>query len=250
MKTELEIIHAIIEAVTDSNYNNDLNLSERYLRAILRTSRANELRIYYENGMTVSDEVKQRRRIKFKSTRLGRSINPNIYPIAPDEYSSEIPKLIEFNGYAGSLELMGIPIPIIPSHEYHNSKYDSFQKKLFFAKRDLKRVVLFAPTESDCVSEGPNGAIKHHIFNPANGTGVNREFYLDIYGVFHNPDDASDYNWEEDPWPFPSERFDQFFTNLIRRQFGIMQGAKKDEVQNNREDTIRYHDNTDVNRTS
>lgn len=247
MKTELEIINGIIESVSDSNFNNDFNLSERYLRALLRINRANELRIYYSNGLTVSDEVKQRKRLTFVSTSAGRTTK---YPKAQNEYESNIPKMIEFNGYSGSLDLMGIPIPVIQSHEYHNSKSDPFQKKLFFAKRDSKKITLFAPNENDCVSEGNNGVIKNYIFDPSNGTSSNRKFELELYGVFDDPDDADGYNWEEDAWPFPAERFDQFYTNLLRRQFGIMGNAKKDEVQNNREDTIRYHDNTDVNRTS
>lgn len=251
MKTELEIINGIIESVSDSNFNNDFNLSERYLRALLRISRANELRVYYNNGMTVSDEVKQKKRLLFTSTKLNgdTGFSTEHYLVAENEYKADSPKLIEFNGYSGSLDFKGIPIPIIQSHEYHISKTDPFQKKLFFAKRDSKKIVFYAPLENECVSEGANGAIKNYVFRLGNGTGVNRRFYFDLHGVFNNPDDADDYNWEEDPWPFPAERFDQFYTNLLRRQFGIIGNAKKDEIQNNRQDTIRYHDNTDVNRT-
>ena len=83
-----------------------------------------------------------------------------------------------------------------------------------------------------------------------NGTGFKRKFNLSIRGVFVNPEDADDYDWENDPYPFPPERLDDFLTNIVRRKLGISQASKSDEVQNNREDSIRYHDNTSVNNAS
>lgn len=246
MDTEHKIIYGILETLRNSEYNNDEVMSERYLRALLQTFRGKDLRIYYNDGHTISDEVFQTKKILFKSAAYTGKTTQNI---GTDEYISEFPKIIQLNGYGFYMEVYGVPIPIVPSHEYSLLKHDKFQKKLIFAKTENQKVYIYAPHSVECINSGDNKALRDYIFAPANGTGANRKFNINFHGVFHDPEDADGYDWEINPWPFPSERLDDFITNLLRRQFGIMVNVKSDEIQNNRQDNIRYHDNTDVNKT-
>lgn len=274
MKTEAQLVYGVINELRANNYNNDEVLNERYVRAAMNAFRGDELRIFYRNGVNVSDEVFQSKKLEFISTIKGQRPTSGVEPYGKtepkgslnyntdfvdykiefgqplNEYHAVLPKLIRLNDFGFYLNLYGIPVPIVPQYEYNAVKTDRFQKHLLIGTSDYKFVKLRLPSENDCLSKGQNKELLNFIRTRVFGEGIHKKFNLTMTGVFANPSDADYYDWENDPYPFPQERLKDFIQNFLRIKFGLNQSSKSDEVQNNRNDNVRYHDNTAVNSSS
>lgn len=250
MRTELDIVYAIINELRANDYNNDEVLTESYVRALIQKYRGSLLYSFYKKGDYVSDEVFQSKVISFKHRQANTFGQMGQVSVAKanDEYESDIPKIIELDLNGFYLEYMGISIPVMKSSEFELSKVHKITKNNITSKREHNKIIVYAPFDDECTTVGTNAVLRDAIFSTKNGKGTQRKFNLELKAVFHNPEDADNYDWENDIYPFPSELFDHLFTTIMQKEFTIMVDASKlsDEIQNNRKDYIRYHDNSKI----
>lgn len=240
MGTEQQLVYNILNTIRDAEHNEDERLSERLMRSYLRTYRAECLRKYYKNGHIVDDEVFQLITLSFK--RIGNT----------NEFCAEIPKVIRFqNNYGFYLQKNGSTIPILNSEEYNLNKRNPFDGKLVNAKTEGNKITLSGGELTDCIASGTEaegliGSILDEVESQTNNGDKEIIIPFDFYGVLHNPEDAPGYDWEVDIYPFPSEKGDELKSQILRKEFGIMIQAKRDEVQNSRSDSVRYHENQNI----
>lgn len=232
MTTELSLVYSIIETLRESEYNNDEKLNERFVRSLIHQYRVDSLRKYSANGARFSDEVFQKKTLVLKQMNLL-------------EYVVELPKIIRTNNdYGFYIEKNGIPIPINNSEAYRLYKkgFSGFYPK---AKTEQNTLTLFIGEENQCTEENSELYLLMKFLKE--GIEEAGALEIDLRAVLFNPEDADNYDWENDIFPFPAERIEEMRTQLMVKEYGIMINAKKDEVANARADNIRYHDNTDIN---
>ncbi len=138
-----------------------------------------------------------------------------------------------------------------------NSKKNTFNQVFPFGKTDQSELIFYTG-----IHNSPNlnpeseiyfitNMIHDHIFaqkiaNANNNTNNPVTLNLQLKAILVDPDDGDFYNWETSPFPFPAERVNELETQIMTKEFGIITQTKKDEVQNSRGDSIRYHDNEQI----
>lgn len=236
MNTEHEIVYNILNTIRNAEHNIDESITERLMRGFLRVYRAESIRKYYKDGHIVNDEVFQH-------------IPLELNKISDDEFEIKIPKIIRFqNHYGFYIQKNGITIPVNTSEEYELGNKNPFNSSLVKAKTVSDKIVLYKGKLTNCMTGGNDNVTLISLFynelQKQKLDGVKEpKIKIDFYGVLHNPDDCPQYNWEEDSFPFPSERLDELKTQILKKEFGIMVQAKKDEVSNSRSDDISYQEN-------
>lgn len=233
MDTEIKLVYSIIETLRNNEYNNDERLGERFVRDLLNKYRSDSLRKYSANGVIVNDEVFQK-----KSLILTQ--------ISEFEFQADLPKIIRFAqyNYGFYIEKNYFPFPIVSSESYYQYRksFTGYQPR---AKTEGNKLTLFIGQESQFIESGSEtGNIIKILKEEANAS---NQVSIDLRAVMFNPSDADNYNWETDIYPFPSERIEELTTQLIYKEYEIMSNAKTDEIGNQRADSVRYHDNTDIN---
>lgn len=242
METEREIIYSILNTARAGEHNNDENLSERFLRSILLIYRGNILRKYSVNGITGDDEY-------FQNINIPLIKDYDIISGQEVIFTGEVPKTIKLDYRRGTaLRYKGYVIPILDSDEYRLSLKNLYGKHKPKAKIENQKITVYQGFYDECcVREGSEtyNAIKSFEEEP-----FNEPINFNYYSILHNPSDDPNYDWENDPFPFPSERLDELKSTILSREFNLILRTKKDEIQNAREDNIRYHDNDDIGANS
>lgn len=237
MNTEKEIIYSILNTIRNAEHNNDETVTERLLRAILHEYRGYFIRKYYKNGLTLSDEVFQ-------------EIPLQLTEVRPREFECEIPKLIRGEReYGFYLQKECIDIPVLRSSEYNGARHNYLEKDNPRAKTSGNRLILFIGNKNQNTMDETSEkafviqSFVEDVLNSDQVPSVKAEFF----GVLHNPSDDPNYDWEVDSFPFPSESLYELKTQILVKEFGIMNQSKKDEIANGRGDNVRYHDNENLN---
>ena len=250
MKTEIEIVYAILNVVRDSEHNNDERVTERLIRSFIRSHRADSLRKHYKNGHTISSEIFQEVPLKF-------------YKKNDFEFNCKIPKIIKFDeNYGFVLQKDGFSIPVVDMESYRTSKNNPFLKYKIMGKI-VSNELTIRNVNMDNLEFNDNSdynmflkdvqlLIKNqeifNLNNPVLASPISLDLLLT--GTLLDPSDCPTYDWENDPFPFPSERLVELENQIITKEFGIMAQSKKDEIQNVRGDEIRYHENGQANATT
>lgn len=249
MKTELEIVYDIINAVNAAEHNNDLPVTENLVRSMLRSYRADSIRKHYKDGHTVNDEAFQTKTIQV----VLFTNNPFGY-----ELKGALPQIIRFtNNYGMYLAYNEFELSIVDSTTYYNSKKNTFNQVRPFAKTDGNDLVFYSglhnspnlqpDSENYFLTNLIHDTIyQQKIDNVNNDTNLPIVLNLQLKAVLVDPDQGDNYDWELSPFPFPAERVVELETQIKIKEFGIQKENKKDEVQNSRADQIRYHDNEQI----
>lgn len=240
MVTELEIVYSILNTVRDAEHNNDEPVTERLMRSFLNTYRVDALRKYYKDGHVVDDEVFQL--IPLKLSRIGNT----------HEFKGEIPKIIRLtNHYGFYLEKNGISIPIVDLEQYSLSKRNPFASHLVQSKTQQNTLTLFGGLISPNINgTQENGILIANILDEVeaqvNSSVTDIKVNVDFFGILTNPSDQPGYDWEKDIYPFPSEKLEELKSQILRKEFGIMMQAKKDEIANSRNDSLNAKDERQI----
>lgn len=233
MKTELEAVYHILNLARGGEHNNDEPLTERLIRSMLQNHRADSLRKFYKDGHYVDDEV-------FQQLTLTVIKNSN------GQFQAQLPKTIRFDHHFGFyIEKNEIAIPIVNSQQYYLNKHNPHNKSFTFAKTEEQLLTFHIPSvtdilNADILSENyiflkkfADNLQDQQIYNFNNPNDIrNLQITIDFYAVLLNPSDDPNYDWENDSYPFPSERLVELTTQVLAREFGIMATSKKDEIQN------------------
>ena len=230
--SEYHIVYELINAVRNSVHNNDEVISERLMRQILKTYRADSIRKEYKNGIDVNDEVIQKVSLRFKKLPNG-------------DYVSPVPKIIRLKNHAGFfINKEYYNIPIVNSESFDLSKKNSFAKNLLQAKTENENLVISVPKRSSCLNkEGELYSILQILEKEER---LLKEIKLDFSGIFADPSEDPNYNWEESIYPFPSERLSELKTQIAYKEFQMSMQFKKDEVQNARQDNVIYQNEFNI----
>lgn len=241
---EIELIYSLLNVIRNAEHNNDESVHENLLRNFCRIHRAEILKKYYEGGITVNDEVFQM--IPMTFTKVGAN-----------EFKATYPKVLKLNNDFGFyVEKYGTTISISTSQQYSQNRKDFFNKKFIDIKAENQTLVMRLPDSLESLDQASENynLIKEFLdsvylqelnnFNENENNPIT--ITADFYGVLYNPDDCPTYDWEEDSYPFPAEALPELERQVLVREFGIMNSAKRDEIQNSRADEIRYHDNEDL----
>ncbi len=233
MRTELEAVYHILNVARAAEHNNDEPLTERLIRSFLQNHRADSLRKFYKDGQFIDDEVFQHIAIIVTKNDSG-------------QYQAELPKAIRFDYHSGFyIERNEIAVPIVSSQQYHLNRLNPFGKNFLFAKTEQQLLSIAIPSLSTIQNADENSEnylfvksvlddlMTQEIYNFNNPNDV-RDLKLDFdfHAVLLNPSDDPNYDWENDSYPFPSERLVELATQVLAKEFGIMTVSKKDEIQN------------------
>lgn len=245
METESQIIYSILNTIRNHSHNNDEEVSERLLRSHVLSYRADSIRKHYKDGHTIEDQVFQRVPLEFSTT------------VFKKEFLAAAPRMIRTtNHYSMRLEKFGIPISVLDSELYQLTKKNDLNNGKVFAKTDTKNIQVFIGNNKSCGSDESDhkilvNMILKEIQDQLNNNirTENIKISLDLYAVLYNPSDDKNYDWEKDIFPFPAERNPELKMQILKNEFGIIVElrAKKDEVQNARNDSIRYHEEQNIN---
>lgn len=245
METERQIIYSILNTIRNHSHNNDEEVSERLLRSHVLSYRADSIRKHYKDGHVIEDQVFQRVNLPFKISRVKK------------EFVAEAPRLIRTtNHYSLRLEKFGIPIDVLDSELYQLTKKNHLNNQKVFAKTDTKNIQVYIGDYNSCASKDSDiqiviNSILQEIQDQTNANIDDDKITinLDLYAVLYNPSDDPSYDWENDIFPFPAERNPELKNQILKNEFGIIVDlrAKKDEVQNARNDSIRYHEEQNIN---
>lgn len=228
MNTEKHIVYEILNIVKNHEHNNDEPVTERLMRGYLKTFRPDMIRKYYKNGINVTDECSQ------------------TLVLTPDkkgtEYQVEIPKIIRMDFGSGmSISFGGLMVPIVDLEQYELSKLNPFGSRNIQAKAVGQKLTLFTPKIDECMN------VNKPLFNVLVGIEKGNVPDVIIQAILTDPSDDPNYDWENDIYPFPSEKEHELVAQIIRQVFGISTQMKKDEIQNGRADNIIYQDEFNIN---
>lgn len=224
MNTERHIVYQIMNIVRNHEHNNDEPITERLMRAYLKTHRSESIRKAYKNGTSNFDECIQNVSINLEN-------NGN-------EFSGKIPKIIRLTNNSGfGLSINGHSVPVVDAEQYNLSKMTMHGRTQFFAKSEGSTIVLFRPQPTKALSQDSN------LLNAINSK--NPMFTLSA--ILTDPSDDPNYDWENDVYPFPSEREQELVATVLSKVFGISMSMKPDQVQNAAADNITYHEQFNVN---
>jgi len=228
--TEENILYQLLSSIRSSELINDEVIDEREIRSMMRVHR-NELIYKYSNkGVDIQD-------ICFQMLPI-----INLSVLNANEYIASLPNIVQLphnlGTYLQTLEFGNIPI--LSSETYELSKrnlIDKYQPKATIQNQQLKVYI--------------NGVSPQAI---ANGTRVNSRNasimtkQVQMRAVLDNPDDGYNYDWTTSQYPLPNEIVNELKVNLLKRDFNIILSSKSDQVPNMKNDTLRYHDQGQVQR--
>ena len=245
MENELQIIYSILQTVRGTELNNDETISERLIRAFILKHRPDILRKHYINGHVLNDEVFQ------------------IVPIILTKqteilFKAQLPKVVHFDhSYGINIAFNGIVFGILSYEEFYltirNNKKNFFplcyisQDQIYFyiGKKDSKAFSQSSET-AYAINSFYTSIYNQELSNYNNPIQAPVQLNLDLRAVLVNPDDQIGYSFESSIFPFPAERLPELEQTILAKEFNIILQTKKDEVQNARQDSIRYHDNENV----
>lgn len=228
MNTERHIVYELINIIRNHEHNNDEPVTERLMRGYLKTFRSDFIRKHYKDEMNIADEC-------FQVLQLPM-VRKN-----PTEFTGGVPKIIRLKNHSGfTIYINNSTVPIVDSEQYQLSKNNPLGKQNFFGKTEGSQLTIFQPKTSRKLSH--NSPLLENIQSALSD---NSTFTLSA--ILTDPSDDPNYDWENDVYPFPSEKESELIVTILRQVFGISFQFKPDQIQNASSDNITYHENLQVN---
>lgn len=224
--TEESIVYQLLSSIRASELSNDEVITERRIRSFLRTHRASFINKATFGGLTVSDDY-------FQPVAL------NFTKINKEEWVASVPAIITLpNNFGTKFMTAGFTnISIVPEENYYLSRKNPINKHIPYAKIDNGLLCLRVPEISPYAIDA-NNIIQNCLAN-------NLE-KVKLSVVLDNPDDGVGYDWTKSKYPVDTEVIQLIKDNILRREFSIILQTKPDQVPNMKNDTLRYHDQDNV----
>lgn len=224
--TEESIVYQLLSSIRASELNNDEVITERRIRSFLRTHRAIFISNSTFNGLLVTDTYFQPVELSF--TQLNKN-----------EWVSPVPDIIKLpNNFGTKFMTAGFTnIAIVPEENYHLSKKNPINKYVPSAKIENNVLTLRVP-ELSPYAINPNNLIENCLIK-------NKERIM-LSVILDNVDDGKGYDWTKSQYPVEPEIVQLIKDNILKREFSIILQTKPDQVPNMKNDTLRYHDQDNV----
>lgn len=230
MVTEENIIYQLLEVIRAYELNNDEVIGERDLRALLVSHRSELLKQHSLNGMTITDMCFQQKAL-------------DLDEVSFNLHTASVPAIVFFQNRTGTklTTQEGYNIPIVSEESFDLGQSNPINKHQPKAK--IENQLLSISTNT--VSENTIG-VGSGIQAVMDSIRTNKKAKLKAVLVY--PEDGDNYDWTVTEYPFPSEYLSDLKKNLLRREFNIVLSTKSDQVPNMKNDTLRYHDQSTIQR--
>lgn len=230
MSTEESIVYQLLNSIRAAELNSDEVITERRVRSLMRAGRNEIINSYSKQGILIQD-------VCFQKVEL------DLIFVNTKEYKVDLPGLVYLPSNFGIR--LSTPefanIPVINNEDYELSKRNpisQFKPKATIHNQTLKVYV------ADVSPSAMNSGNRANLENES----IKNNKKLNLSAVLENPDDGLNYDWTKSEYPFPPEAIAELKKNILRRDFGIILQTKSDQVPNSKNDTLRYHDQDDVQR--
>ena len=229
--TEENIVYQLLSTIRASELNNDEVVTERRVRSFLRTHRSFIAYKYSQEGITVSDEF-------FQPVEL------TLTKVSKDEWESPIPDIVQLPSNMGMKLLTPAfkNISILSEESYHLNKLNPINKHIATSKVENSKLTIRIPEVSPYAENGGIGQQALLVCLEKNKNKIKMSAILD------NPDDGLDYDWTTSDYPIPNEIGQIIKESILKKEFSIILETKSDQVPNAKNDTLRYHDQGNVQR--
>ena len=226
--TEESIVYQLLSSIRASELTNDEVITERKLRSFLRSKRAELIYKFSDKGMTIDDAFFQK-------------VAVNLTKINQTEWIASLPNIITLpNNFGVKLMTLGFSnISVLSEESYHLNKSSIVNKHLPAAKIEDNTLTVRI-TKPSLLSLN-NGLGNEVLLNCLKG----KEAVI-LSAILDDPDDGLNYDWTKSPYPVPFETIDALKSEVLRRDLAIILETKSDQVPNSKNDTLRYHDQGQV----
>lgn len=229
--TEHSIVYQLLNIIRGAELNNDETVDERRIRSFVRSERAEIINMYSKQGVLIQDICFQRLPVT------------NITVVNSREFKTKLPGIIYLqNNFGVRITTNEYEnIPLLNNESYHLSKknpINKFMPKATVQNQELKIWIN---------GVNPNSMDLGISANTVNQSIKNTKTVL-VSAVLENPSDGLGYDWLKSEFPLPAEAIGELKKNILRRDFNLILSTKSDQVPNAKNDTLRYHDQDDVQR--
>jgi hypothetical protein len=223
MLTEENIVHQLQIEYKGGTINQDNRIGEREIRSFLQEHRPDVIRQAYRRDRVLGDSEFQ-------------DLGVLITTIEDMLYVVELPPIVMFPGYE-SIRLTsatGNAIPLMNKEDFVHSRRNrttQFGTKAFYSGN---KIHIFEGKSTD-IGYGGTAGIDAEI-------SAIQEKKVHVSCILQDPSDDPNYDWTSSPYPLNPDLI-PILKNLIKKNnLFIMTEIKKDEVTNQKEDSVRYHD--------
>jgi len=228
--TEESIVYQLLNTIRAAELNNDEVVTERRVRSLMRIQRPSLISKFSNKGETIQDVCFQR----LDDIQLTDNNN---------EYIAELPALVYLpNNFGVRITTKEFAnITLVNNEDYELSKRNPINKhkpKATIIDQVLKIYL--------------NGTNPSNLDGGSRANQVNQSIIankaIQISAVLDNPENGLNYDWTKTEYPLNPEAISELKNNILRRDFQLVLQTKSDQVPNSKNDTLRYHDQDDVQR--
>lgn len=226
MRTEEEIIYTLHSIVRAGTINQDDSINERLMRRFLQIHRGKLLHRTFEQGATLPDEVFQ-------------NLGDITFSLDNENFISEpLPKTIQFkSNNQFKVQIMGFPISVVNSEEFHNAEFDQWNKNHPLIKMVGNRMHLRNGKPIQNQLENFSSAPLNQLIEILTPSFSNTEVSAGILAVLDNPDDEPGYDFTSSNYPLTGDLIEDLYNSVQARDFNIFLRMKSDNVGNLKDDT-------------
>lgn len=222
--TEESIVYSILSSVRASELTSDEVISERRIRSMIRSHRAEIIGKISKGGAQITDDVFQK-------------ISLNLKQINAFEWIALLPPIIYLDDRFGmKIQTPGFSnIPMLGEEEYQLGKFNPINKFLLSGMIQDNIMTIRVPDKSPYGMNNSKG-LEVMLQCLSSKKAVKASVILD------DPDDGDNYEWTKSRYPLPAENVEDIKKEILRRDFQIILQTKSDQVPNMKNDTLRYND--------
>lgn len=219
METEEELVYSILETVTAGSQNDDGEISERFIRNLLKIYRASAIAKASLMGTLITDECFQ---------PLGEL---EFTLVRNNEFTRMLPKIILLSNNTGVIfEKNGESIPVVNSEEFALGLKSLINRQLPKAKISGSKATVYSGyTVTHCKTKPSTNNVINDFKEELVST-QGKKINVSVSAILDNPDHGLGYDWTTSPYPCPSELIEEIKNNILRKEFGIIMNVKPDLV--------------------
>jgi len=222
--TEENIVYQILNQFKGSRINDDNDLGEREIRALMHAKRA---------------AIIQKQYMTWKQSDQSEFQNLGLFDLTPvgSLYTCVLPRIItlEHNQGIKLFIASGYQVMIMTKETFgYNSRgpINSHLPKAYIEKDILYLSLGNANTYSMEDGSAIQGIIDNVVTTPK----------IEIDAILYDPSDQVGYDWTSSPFPLSASLITMLKDEILLSDFRLSMQAKEDEVANMKSDSIRYHD--------
>lgn len=223
MRTEEQIVYELLNTYHGGELSADNVVNERLMRTYLRKHRASNIEKYFNEGMSLSEEVFQ----SLGTVTLVKETN--------GDFSTTIPPMILTNNHGIRIYKNDYDIPFMDKEAFRYSKRNMINRAWPKATGTANTLVIFIGYKDLCNAEATS-VKEQAVFafsEEASKFDIDEEITVEIEAVLYDPSQAPGYDWTRDPYPCPSGIVDMITTSTLSRDLGIMIRQPQDQNHNN-----------------